>query len=195
LMAYGGGADSEMGLSIFWDNSNIWLVGRGVCHNREPGDEWAFRIHFAHLLDFVVDNRQLDYAFVGGSVPPASDPLWRRFENLGIVVDKQERGEASGGEVAVDDAIQLSMANRILDVTPPGRIVLLTGDGSGYTDGKGFIRQLERAHNHGWEIEVVSWDAGCNRYLRHFVEQHGTYRPLEPVYERVTFINNKRWAS
>ncbi len=36
-----------MGLSLFWDNSNIWLVGRGVCHQREPGDESAFRIHFA----------------------------------------------------------------------------------------------------------------------------------------------------
>ena len=23
---------------------------------------------------------------------------------------------------------------------------------------------------------------------------HGAYRPLEPVYDKVTFINNKRWA-
>jgi hypothetical protein len=57
-----------------------------------------------------------------------------------------------------------------------------------------FIKQLERAHAHGWDIEVVSWDAGCNRYLRHFAQNHGAYRPLEPVYDKVTFINNKRWA-
>jgi hypothetical protein len=183
-----------MTLSVFWDNSNIWLVGRGVCHQREPGDEMAFRIHFSHLLDYVLQGRVLDYAFVGGSVPPSSDPLWNRFENLGIEVDKQERGESSGGEVAVDEIIQLSIANRVLDVTPPGTIVLLTGDGSGYTDGKGFIKALERAHNHGWVIEVVSWDAGCNRYLRHFAQTNGTYRPLEPAYDKVTFINNRRWA-
>jgi hypothetical protein len=183
-----------MSLSVFWDNSNIWLVGRGVCHQREPGDESAFRIHFAHLLDFVVQGRTLDYAYVGGSVPPSSDPLWKRFENLGIEVDKQERGAGTGGEVAVDEMIQLSMANRVLDVTPPGIMMLLTGDGSGYTDGKGFIKALERAHKHGWGIEVVSWDAGCNRYLRHFAQTNGTYRPLEPVYDKVTFINNKRWA-
>src|SRR5207245_4461769 len=133
-------------------------------------------------------------AFVGGSIPPSSDPLWKRFEDLGIDVDKQERGQGTGGEVAVDEIIQLSMANRVLDVMPPGVVVLLTGDGSGYTDGRGFIKQLERAVKHGWAIEVVSWDKNCNRYLRAFTQQNGTYRPLEPAYERVTFVNNKRWA-
>lgn len=181
-------------LNIFWDNSNIWLVGQGVCHKREPGDEGAFRIHFGNLLDFALDKRKSDYAFVAGSVPPPSDPLWKRFESLGIVVEKQERGAGSGQEVAVDEIIQLSMANRILDEKTPGTIALLTGDGSGYTDGKGFIKQLERAHNHGWKVEVISWDAGCNRYLRQFAEKNGVYRSLEPVYERVTFVNNKRWA-
>ena len=182
-----------MGLSVFWDNSNIWLVGRNVCHARERGDEGGFRIHFARLLDFVLDGRPLDYAFVGGSIPPQSDPLWARFENLGAVVEKQQRGEITGGEVGVDEVIQLAIANRVLD-EQGGSVVLLTGDGSGYSDGKGFIKQLERAHKHGWGIEVVSWDAGCNRYLRDFAQKHGTYRALEPVYEAVTFINNKRWA-
>jgi NYN domain len=188
------GLESCMSLSVFWDNSNIWLVGRAVCHQREPGDEAAFRIHFANLLDFALQGRALDYAFVGGSVPPSSDPLWNRFKDLGIDVETQERGQGSGGEVAVDEMIQLSMANRVLDVDAPGTMVLLTGDGSGYTDGKGFIKALERGHRHGWTIEVVSWDAGCNRYLRHFAQNNGTYRPLEPEYEKVTFINNKRWA-
>lgn len=182
-----------MGISVFWDNSNIWLVGRGVCTQREPGDEWSFRIHFSHLLDFVLDGRDLDYAYVGGSVPPSSDPLWSRFERLGIVVDTQERSASTGKEIAVDEMIQFSMANRVLD-NPPDTMVLLTGDGSGYTDGKGFIAALERAHKHSWNIEVVSWDAGCNPYLRHFAEHNGTYRSLEPVYEQVTFINNKRWV-
>lgn len=168
-------------------------MGRGVCAQREPGDEVSFRIHFEHLLDFVLNRRTLDYAYVGGSIPPSSDPLWRRFENLGIVVDTQERGEATGGEIAVDEMIQLAMANRVLD-NDPETIVLLTGDGSGYSNGKGFLAALERAHKHKWNIEVVSWDAGCNRYLRRFAEENGSYRSLEPAYDRVTFINNKRWA-
>jgi hypothetical protein len=183
-----------MGLSVFWDNSNIWLVGQGVCRKKEPGDEMAFRIHFANLLDFVLDKRKSDYAFVCGSIPPPSESLWERFKNLGIKVQIQERGEGTGREVAVDEVIQLDMANRVLDEKTPGTMVLLTGDGSGYNDGKGFLKQLERAHTHGWKIEVVSWDAGCNGNLKKFAQKNGVYRPLEPAYDHVTFINNKRSA-
>ncbi|MDB9522164.1 NYN domain-containing protein [Dolichospermum circinale CS-1225] len=184
---------SFMSIHIFWDNSNIWLVGRGVCQQHEPGDESGFRVHFANLFDFVVNNRQVDYAFVGGSIPP-NDSVWKRFDDLGIKVKTQERGQISGTEVAVDESIQLEMANQVLDVNPPGVIILLTGDGSGYNNGQGFIKQLERAHNHGWQIEVVSWDLGCNRFLKKFAEDKGVYRSLETVYDKVTFINNKRWA-
>jgi hypothetical protein len=86
------------------------------------------------------------------------------------------------------------MANRILDAQVPETMVLLTGDGSGYSDGKGFIKQLERALKFGWKIEVVSWDAGCNRYLKTFAEENGCYRPLEAAYENITFLNNVRRA-
>lgn len=79
----------------------------------------------------------------GGSVPPSTDSLWKRLTALGITVETQERGQASGGEVGVDQINQLSMANRILDSDTPGTMILLTGDGSGYSDGKGFIKQLE----------------------------------------------------
>lgn len=183
-----------MGLNVFWDNSNIWLVGRSICEKKEPGDEAAFRIHFANLFDFAVNNRSVDYAFLGGSVPPNNDKLWERFSALNVNVEKQERGANSGQEVAVDESIQLAMANRMLDCDKPGTIVLLTGDGSGYNNEKGFIKQLERAKKHGWEIEVVSWDGGCNRYLKQYALDFGNYRSLEPAYEKVTFINNKRWA-
>ena len=182
-----------MSVNVFWDNSNIWLVGRSVCSTKEPNDENAFRIHFTNLFDFAVNGRTVDYAFLGGSEPPENDDLWKRFQTLGIDVTRQQRS-ISGGEVAVDESIHLAMANRILDCEQPETIVLLTGDGSQYQNDKGFIKQLERAKKHGWAIEVVSWDAGCNRYLRQYAQEHGTYRSLEPVYNKVSFINNKRWA-
>ena len=183
-----------MAISVFWDNSNIWLVGRNVCATREPGDEDDFRIHFANLFDFVINSRQVNFAYVAGSIPPSTDPLWKRFGDLGIRVQKQERGQLTGKEVAVDESIQLQMATHILENTTPSEMILLTGDGAGYNDGKGFIKMLELAKNHNWKIEVVSWDQGCNRYLRTFATQNGTYRSLEPVYDKVSFINNKRWA-
>lgn len=182
-----------MTLNIFWDNSNIWLSGRNVCSVKEPGYENEFRIHFSKLLDFVSAGRPVSYAFVGGSVPPNNDQLWTRFESLGANLETQERA-VSGGEVAVDEIIQLNMANRVLDVSPPETIVLLTGDGSGYSDGRGFIKQLERAVKHGWKIEVVSWDGSCNRHLKAFAQANGIYRDLDSAYDKVTFINNVRWV-
>lgn len=130
-------------------------MGRNVCSVKEPGHEDDFRIHFTDLFDFVADSRDVSHGFVAGSVPPQSDALWKRFRDLGVVVETQVR-RVDGREVAVDKIIQLQMANRILDVTPPETIVLLTGDGSGYSDGRGLVKQLERARNHGWDIEVVS---------------------------------------
>jgi hypothetical protein len=183
-----------MNTHVFWDNSNIWLVGRNVCKQKEPGNESAFRIHFANLFEIAANGRAVATAFVGGSEPPASDEIWTRFQNLRITVQRQERGSQTGKEVAVDEAIQLAMANAVLDADVPGTMILLTGDGAGYGDGKGFIKQLERAHKKGWKIEVVSWDAGCNSRLREFAATNGTYRALEPVYDKVTFIQGSRWV-
>lgn len=72
-----------MSLNVFWDNSNIWLVGKNYCVVREPGHEREFRVHFKNLLMTVVAGRQMDFAFVGGSLPPNNDVLWRYFEHLG----------------------------------------------------------------------------------------------------------------
>jgi hypothetical protein len=183
--------------SLFWDNSNIWLVGRNaVCKKRERADMNHFRIHFANLFNYVLQGRKIDYAYVAGSVPPQTDALWKRFRALNIKVETQVRG-ATGGEIAVDEAIQLAMANRLLDglaVAKPEQFILLTGDGAGYTKGKGFITCLERAVKHKFPIEVVSWDAGVNPHLKKFAQANGNYISLEPGYDKITFINNKRWA-
>jgi hypothetical protein len=184
-----------MNISIFWDNSNVWLGGRNVSLQKEPGHEYEFRIHFKKLIEFVTDGRIINYAYAAGSIPPPNDELWTWFNTLNIKLDRQERSSFSGGEIAVDEAIQLAMVNRVIDIQPNHeRFILLTGDGAGYNEGKGFIKQLERVLKSGNEIEVVSWDSCCNRYLKEFAKTNGTYRALETAYNKVTFINNVRWA-
>jgi hypothetical protein len=139
-----------------------------VCLQQEPGHEYEFRIHFKNLIQFVANNRPIDYAFVAGSVPPPNDEVWSWFHKLNIDLEIQERS-AGGGEIAVDEIIQLSMANRTIDIQPNHeKFVLLTGDGAGFNEGKGSIKQLERVLKSGNEIEVVSWDLGCNRHLKEF---------------------------
>jgi len=184
-----------MSLNVFWDNSNIWLVGKNYCGVKEPGHEREFRVHFKNLLMTVVAGRPMDFAFVGGSLPPNNDLLWRYFEQLGATVETQERGAIGGGEVAVDQAIQFSMLQRVIDADKPGTILLLTGDGNGHLDGKGFIAALQRAVKMGWNIEVASWDIGCNRHLRQYAQEHGVYRSLEPSYEHITFLAGSRSAT
>lgn len=112
-------------------------------------------------------------------------------------VIKQERGNQTGGEVAVDEVIQLEMANLIIDSlgTPggkPGTMLLLTGDGSGSSQGRGFLTQLQRARKQGWDIEVASWEASCNRYLKEYAEQEGRFISLDDLYYDVTFIAGGR---
>lgn len=124
-----------MGISIFWDNSNIWLVGRNVCSQKEPGSEGDFRIHFKKLIEYVANGRKIDYAFAAGSVPPPNSDLWTWFNTLHVTLDTQERS-GLGKEVAVDEAIHLAIMNRAVDIQPNTEtFVLLTGDGAGYNEG------------------------------------------------------------
>ena len=183
-----------MCVNIFWDNSYIWLVGKNVCAQKEKGLEALFRIHFANRFEFCRQKWQVSYAFLAGSVPPATDELWSRISELGIQIITQERGKYQNNEVAVDEIIQLKMANRILDYEPPETIYLLTGDGQGHNQGIEFIPQLERAVKRNWKIEVISWGIGCNKALREFASSNGVFRELEPVYENVTFIEDYRLA-
>lgn len=180
-----------MNVNIFWDDSNIMWVGRNFSKLQEPGHELDFRIHISNLYQFAVNNRNVSSAFAAVSIPPQNDNLWQYFTKLGITVAPQERGILTNKEIAVDEAIHKTMLERIVDVKTPETIVLLTGDGSGYAQGKGFIRQLERAVDYHWAIEVISWNIGCNKRLREFASYYGTYRELDPVYDSVTFTNDR----
>ena len=180
-----------MSVNIFWDNSNIMWVGRNFSMRQEPGHEKDFRIYFRNLLQFAANNRVVSYAFMAGSIPPQNDSLWQYFKKLGVIVEIQERGILKNKEIAVDEAIHTRILERIVDVKAPETIVLLTGDGNGYTQGKGFIRQLERALEYHWKIEVISWNVGCNQNLKEFASHYGTYRELDPVYNSVTFTKDR----
>jgi len=73
-------------------------------------------------------------AFAADFVPPELRILWNQLENVGVQVALQQRGEFSHREQGVDQALQLRMLEDGLDNNGhPGIIVLLTGDGSGFT--------------------------------------------------------------
>ena len=83
--------------------------------------------------------------------------LWNRMENRGIEVHLFDRGAREQGEQGVPDQwLQLRMLEDGLDHNgDPGAVVLLTGDGAGYVQGRGFHSTLARMHRRGWRVEVT----------------------------------------
>ena len=74
----------------------------------------------------------------------------------------------------------------------PGIVALLTGDGAGYYEGRGFHSTLERMHRRGWKVEVLSWEHSCYRRMRQWAEENGVFVPLDDYYWAITFREPSR---
>lgn len=88
-----------------------------------------------------------------------------------------EDGAAQRGwrEQAVDEILHLKMMQSLLDTQKPATIVLCTGDAAEAEFSDGFLRNVERALQRGWYVEVVGWrdtmaDAWFNDAFR---KKHG----------------------
>ena len=175
---------------IYWDNSNIFISAKGAAVDREgEGTRPRVRIHFRNLLELARANRPVHHAVAVGSVPPELRHVWNRLENEGVDVHLLERGAMHGREEGVDQLLQTCMLRDLSDYNgDPGIAVLLTGDGSGFTDGAGFHADLARMHRKGWGIEVLSWRHSCNRRMREWAEENGVFVALDDFYESVTFL-------
>lgn len=104
-------------------------------------------------------DRPVKKALAAGSVPPEMRQLRNRMEAQGIEVQLFDRGGPERGEQEIPDRVlQLRMLEDALDYNgDPGIVVLLTGDGAGYLGGSGFHSTLERMHERGWRVEILSW--------------------------------------
>ena len=175
---------------VYWDNSNIFISAQEAATELE-GDavRYRVRLHFRHLMELACAGRDIERAIAVGSIPPELRHVWNRLENEGFTVQLLERGAIQGREQGVDQALQTVMLRDTVDYNgDPGIAVLLTGDGSGFADGVGFHADLERMRNRGWRIEVLSWRHSCNRRMREWAEEQGTFIALDDFYESVTFL-------
>lgn len=176
---------------IFWDQSNIFHCAQATCDDRgaglEPGHRYDLRLNFQAIYDFASLGRNVDKAIAVGSVPPDLQALWRQLENTGVDVELQERGESSGREQAVDEAIQLHMMRSLVDrIKEPAVAVVLTGDG-------GFKQDIDRLLDNGWGVEVLSFSCGFNPILRTIGTGHGgrgKYVALDPWYDQLTYLQD-----
>jgi hypothetical protein len=181
-------------VSIFWDNSNIYIPAQFVANKRDRGfASREVRVHFQNLFDLARAGRPVDRAVCVGSVPPELEIVWKHLKKTGVKVELYERGEGSGSEQGVDQCLQVHMLRSLTDLAP-GVVVILTGDGAGYDSGTGYHADLERMHRGGWGVEVISWDCAVNKKLKTWAEKEGVYIPLENYYDSVTFSSGTRDA-
>ena len=184
------------GVFVYWDNSNIYHEAQRLAEERNgtPGARYLIRIHFDNLLRLAHADRPLEMAVAAGSVPPEMENLWRRLENQGVSVELFDRGASNRGEQEIPDRfLQQRMLEDAVDhINDSGTVVLLTGDGAGYAEGRGFHRTLERMHGLHWNIEVLSWAHSCNRGMRRWAEDNGVFVPLDDFYDSITFREPSR---
>ena len=181
---------------VYWDNSNIYHEAQRLAEdwNGTPGARYLVRIHFDNLLRLAHADRPLQAAVAAGSVPPEMRQLWNRLENQGVAIKLFDRGARDRSEQEIPDSwLQLRMLEDAFDYSDdPGIVTLLTGDGAGYSEGRGFHSTLERMHRRGWQIEVLSWQHSCNRGMREWAETNGVFVPLDDYYDSITFREPSR---
>ena len=182
---------------LFIDNSNIFISAKDEAEKREgPRARHAVRIDFENLYDLAVANRQIGSVCVVGSIPPEQQAVWDRLEAAtGVKTELYERGEFTGGEQGLDQCLQVHMLRAISDHRDPQIVVLMTGDGAGYDDGVGFHADMERMHDAGWGVEVLSWRNHCRRALREWATSKGVFIPLDDHYAAITFLKGTRSRS
>ncbi len=181
---------------IYWDNSNIFHEAQRIAEERNNGPDarYRVRINFANMLRLAHADRPVERAYAAGSAPPEMRHLWNRLEGQGVEVHLFDRGNFGSGEQEMPDRVlQLRMLEDALDYNgTPGIIVMLTGDGVGYLEGAGFHRTLERMHNRGWRVEILSWAHSCNQRMRQWAQDNGVFVALDDFYESATFLEPSR---
>ena len=177
---------------IYWDNSNIFHEAQRLAEEKPEGPQarYRIRIHFANLFRLAHADRPIERALAVGSIPPEMRQLWNRLESTGVEVQLFDRGGRGRGEQEMPDRLlQLRMLEDGWDYNgDPGIVALLTGDGAGYLEGAGFHSTLERMHQRGWRIEILSWAHACNQRMRRWAEEHGVFVPLDDFYDAITFL-------
>lgn len=182
-------------ICIFWDNSNIFVPAQDVAKAQDGAIVYRdLRIHFANLYELARAGRNVVSGVCVGSAQVDMGSIWDRLRDVGVTLELFERGHDSGREQAVDQALQVHMLRSVIDLEP-GTAVLLTGDGAGAHEGKGYFADLKRMHSNGWKVEVLSWRNSCHSRLRSWAEANGRFVALDDYYESITFLKNLRYAT
>ncbi|WP_035609499.1 NYN domain-containing protein [Hylemonella gracilis] len=151
--------DDSLKLHLFVDNSNVLIEARRHASMKRRGKDKldrelddAYEVDWGKFL-FVVKskgNRPLaQVPVLYGSRPPPEDTIWQRIRDEGFDVKLFDRN-IRNKEKGVDMEMGMDVVERVLTVTPAGKLVLACGDAD-------FIPVISRAKKRGWHVEVWFW--------------------------------------
>ena len=181
---------AEPPVHLFVDLSNVFLGARETAAAfHEYGA--ALRLSAEHLHRVMAAGRPVASAtLVANALVP--EAALRRFRPWFRII-RAETGRQTGTEQAADQLLQNAIFLELLQPVEPGVIVLATGDGAGWRDGRGFIPTLIAARRLGFGVEVVAFAASLNPALRDLAESVGMLVELDDYYYAVTFLEGLRW--
>jgi hypothetical protein len=173
---------------LYVDLANIWAGAQAVA--TELGDpRWSVRLSAEGLKSVMAANREVVGTTLVANVG-VPEPVRRHFEAQ-FKVSTVDFGPSFGREQSADELLQVDM---LLDLFrfEPGVLVLATGDGAGWAQGRGFTQALIAARRRGFGIEVVSFRSTLNPRLRLLAENSGRLVELDPYYRSITFLEGLR---
>lgn len=181
---------------IIWDNSNIHYGGLDqVRPIKEPNSVMElYRTHFMNLLNLVTAGRSIGKVIFVGSTPPEADAIWKYLRSIGINPDTIARSADGGENDTTDHLLQTKLLRLAFDYEP-GVIALLSGDGAGINQNRGFFADLKRMSSKGWQVEVYAWDENCHTDMKKYAKEHWSFTNLSDYYEHITFLQGERPAT
>lgn len=175
----------------FVDLSNIW---GGVREAAAAHGESSLPIRLsAANLARVLRAGRADFQLTTVANADVPTGVIRRFESVGEVI-RRESGHLTHTEQANDETLQVRMYESI-HTQPQAVLVLATGDGAGWIQGRGFVPVLDVARTLGWAVEVVAWGTSTNRKLREWAAtERAPFVDLDDYYYSVTFVEGGRFT-
>ena len=169
-----------MPIHIFFDNSNVWGGAQARMQQIEPNGHWAvLQLDYITLSSLIVGSRQIATGIFAASEGSNSNWIYAiakacRLEPL--VMKRVMDATGKFVEQGVDELLHLRICTALLDYAPPQTLIIVSGDGDPSDFGTSFPDQARRALEHGWDVEVWSWESVLKRSAYERMPEFGTPR-------------------
>lgn len=173
---------------VYVDNGNLWIEGMKLAARRaglQTSTDPRLRIHLAKFAAVLCRELQLDVSagVVYAASRAAAHGVWASVRHaVGWSVHTHAPSACSGREKQVDGQIIADITERACTTSPPGTIVLVSGDAD-------MLPALEKAAARAWDVVVVGWKHAVSAALLRVPAVRVMH--LDAFFDEVTYTVSK----